>query len=1379
MKNYILNILLIVVVILITGCFIDNKNPSIDFDSVYKIDKKYYKYYTGDVATITGVVSDNKRVAFLKNDGEIIERTKEGKFIVILYENRSQTEFSARDLSGNLKKVDVILKRDNSNPVIGKIKLNSRTYVDNMVFGNEEEILLEVEAIDDNYIKEVTCNSEPMDYNEKNDIYYLVLKKINSGINNLKIEVKDGADNYIYKNLIFIYDETGPQIVNVKINGDNYSDNMKYGVKDIKVTFNLMDDSMVQKIYVDEKDMGLTTYFDYVLKDGENKISIKAYDMYDNGSEKILTINYVEGTPNISNIYLKNSGGLIEKYNDKYYVNSKNLILGGSASSGNSNVKLKELYFNRDKIADFSSATISFEENVVIGDDITQIIPVEIINEAYLAMITYLDITFDNTFPEININPDKDIFYSDESKISLDELFSVTVTDNIGIKSLDYYVNSIKIEKSTKFDITDENIIKIVAIDYANNKTEKTVMLNSDKSGPKIINIKLNNIDYYDNIQYGEKIIKVTFDLIDESPIIDFRVNGVSTSNMEYFYYSLESGENIITLEAEDSYKNKTLKKLYIEYIEGMPEIIIKKIYDYSDDVYYRDGFYYTNQSVVNLYLEMYSGSDSVNLKTLYINNDKIDLESQTNVVIEYPIHFVINGLNTYDIILENESHIKKEDDAKIIFDTEKPVIETIPSDNKVYVNLDNIKIENYLEVNITDNSEKIKYIKYYLDNILIEPDEIVEVRDNSVLEIKVEDYAGNTETKVMYIEKDTVKPVLHSVIVNNTFQKVDILNWDNKIIIPHKNGDDKNLKIHIETYDEKTAIKSVKYGDEIVPNNEFIVDVDDVKDLIIEDYAGNKLIKEIEIIKFNELNFKYGANMNGVYNLNVNEYYIGAATCNLSYNVTKKIKMWLDTTNMGDEYIKEGSIQLKHLTEGINEKKIYIEDEENNRAAYYFTMYYDLEPPYIDKTEILIDDIKYYDNMHIITSDKITIKLAIDDVSGIGSVEIPNSIFVGKDGNVYTYRINKDNLTDGTNLISVTLTDKIGNNREEILHINITKINSIVLNIKEISERFVRLTWTKPNVNFKYNYRIYVEELTPNGDKFNRVLEQNDYIVWDLNDNTSYQFKVKLEGEEFIGEIYSNTEIVKTINATPIKINFTDIKTYTKNEDIYFKLSWEKIDPLDEHDFSNYEISVSEDDKVYKVVTKITNKEVCEFDYMIPRVKNSDPAALYEYVKNDNKLYYFKLKAEDKGKLYSTEVKISEFSYNLAPDIDKLNFNFVKKIVGTNYSVEIDFNDISNEIDLTEYRIFRINHSNNEQETIVALSTKNGKTVKNVLKENIILEENLVFGRVKIKDNGVKLNNEYSYLMEVQDTNKDVHKNSSDDKDMVSEYETETVVIN
>lgn len=1377
-KLYLSIILTIFALFFISGCFGDDEKPEINFDDVYEINNKYYKYYTGDIVIISGIVTDNKSLSYLKNDGEILEITNDGRFTTIISGDKTKTEFSARDTSGNTKSITIELRKDNTLPSIKNIWVNSKLYNENMVFGNENEMLFEIEITDDNYIKEVKLDNEIMQYNKEKGVYNYLFKRMVSGENNIIIQAVDGAGNSQYRYLKFIYDAIGPEIINIKINNENYFENIKYGHKNINVFFNLIDDSLIRNVYIDGIEKGVITYFNYELATGVNIITLKAEDYYGNISEKQLRINYITGIPEINDFYIKLNGNNINEYNGYYYINNTNFNIGAKLYSGSNELKLKEIIFNGKVISELYNVNEIFEKNVSVTENINQSIILELKNEAFLTKSMILNLIYDTTAPIIKLTPDTEIFYTDKNKLKIKDLFVVEASDNYFLKEIKYYVNNILIDENIEFSVQEENDISIEAIDYAENKTIKNIILKSDKSGPEIKNIKINDVEYFDNMKYGEKTIKISLEIIDENSVFSFYVNGILNENKEYFYYSLTEGENIIKLETEDMYKNKTIKNLYINYVRGIPIINNIVLNDTNGNLYYSEGRYYTNQSIVNIYCELYSGNDMINLKNLYINGEKNAFLNTAASIYSGQLNVGLTGENLFTFTLENESHLRYDKDLKIVYDIVRPVIYTEPLQDVLYVNKDTLKIEDYINVTVIDNNEKIKYIKYFINGELIEKNSYITLSNNSILSIMAEDYAGNNTSKDMMIEKDTGLPKIYSIQLLNDFQKIDFIDYPKELLIPYKENDEQKIKIKIDAYDEETGIKNIKYNETIITNNEIEIDLQSSGKIIIEDYAGNKLEKNIKVINFENIVFNYGETGESIYNLNINEYYVGASNIKMNYSCDAEVKGWYDDFYIPTDFNYIGEAEVKYLSEGINTRKFYIMDKNGNKSSYYFKLYYDMEPPYINKNDIEIDNVKYADNMKIVVSDNLLIRFMTEDASGISNIMVTNGIFESKDEDgAYYYKISKDDLTEGNNTIEIIITDNIGNNKKEILYLYINKIDKIILNVKEISERYVRLEWKAPLLPYDYNYRLYIEELTPEGDKINRELYETDYIVWDLKDNTPYKFKIKLEGTQFYGEVYSTEVAVKTLNAIPLKIDFQSIKTYIKDKNTYFKLNWQKVNKLDEHDFYSYEISVSEDNKIYKIISKITNKEVCEFDYMIPKQKNSNPESLYEYIKTDNKLYYFRLRIEDKSETYSKEAKINEYSYNEPPDLTFINFNVEKLIETGQYIMNIEFQDISKEIELTEYRVYRINKSEDKRDMIAALSVSNiGKINIHLKKDYIYVNEYLEEGKVKIIDRDVKADKTYSYMIEVQDKDIDVNGSTSDDIDCVSYYETQLI---
>ncbi len=1378
--KYIFIGILFIVFLGIIGCFGEDEDPIIEFENVYKVDGDYYKYYTGEIIEIIGTVKDKSNIEYLKNNGELLETNDKGRFAVIIPGGETTTSFSARDNFGNIQNVMVKLKKDINFPKIEKIWANNKIYTDGMVFGNEENIIFEVEISEDNYIEAVRFNNEFFVYDQNKGIYRYVFSDFEAGSNYVVIEAVDGAGNKEYRYLEFIYDLNGPEIKNIKINGETYVENMKYGYEDVTISYNLVDESVIKNFYVNDEDIGVVSSFQYKLSEGLNTINLKAEDFYGNLSEKQLKIYNIYGMPEIQSYYLKNNGKILKAYDENYYINSLNFYVGGQLYSGDSSLILKDVKFEERVIAELNQVSQSFEAVAGIEDAKNQTAKLEVRNEAYVATSEMINLVYDDVAPNIAISPDEELFYTDQATISMEDLFQVEVSDNYFVKDTKYYLNGSEWEINKDFDVEEENQIRIICEDYAGNKSEKLLYLNSDKLGPEFQNIMINDVPYKANMKYGEKIVKVSFDLVDDNSIYGVYVNGMLIESKEYFYHSLTEGLNQITLEAEDEYRNKSSKILEIDYIRGLPSINNIVISNSNGILKYEAGLYYSNQSNVEVQLDMYSGNDGINLSNFYINSDVADLPDSPSSTYNGDLFLELNGENIYTLRVENESYLNYEHELKLIYDTVNPKINIQPTGNIIYVNKDNIKIKDYIDVEVTDNYEKLKYIKYYVNGEEVSADEEVEIDESTIIRISTADYAGNAVSTDLNIEKDTGFPKLHSAEIENDFQKIDLINFSNAILIPYKDSDETNIILNIETYDQETGIKEIRYAGEKISNGKVVADLDNPGMIEIEDYAGNITEKIIKVVTFDKLEFVYGEDNDvSIFNPNINEYYVGDENTILMHESDTKIKIWNDSFAIPDTYSFTGDIEVKYLNEGVNEKKIYIEDQVGNRSAYYLNIYLDKEEPYINTSEVTIDKVKYRENIKVVVSHEVEIGFQTDDASGLDEILVNNGVFKGKTEDTYYYTIDKGFLNDGINIIEIIIKDKLGNQTREVLRIDVYKINPLLITVMEISERYVRLNWSVPDIPFDFNYRLYIKELGEGGVNIQRELYKSDYIVWDLDDSKSYSFQIKIEGEEFIGSSYSNVVNVTTINAVPIKSKFNMIKTYARDDDIYFKLDWKKVDKLDEHDFYAYEISVSRDKKIYKTISKISNKEVTEFDYKLPREKNNEVDALYSYYKNDNKLYHFRIRIEDDDGAISDAATISEFSYNTPPDLSMLDFTINKELENQSYIVNGSFEDISKEIDMTEYAIYRIDKVTNENKLIFSGSVDDiGKIVLSWKRDEIEVSEMLNNNKVEFVDRGLENSKIYSYRIEVKDKDWDINENSSDDTNNLSKYETDDFEI-
>jgi len=243
------------------------------------------------------------------------------------------------------------------------------------------------------------------------------------------------------------------------------------------------------------------------------------------------------------------------------FTNQKNIIIKCEVNDNSNNLSL----FINDQLVDFKNNTFEIELSLQEGENEIKIYALD---QAENKSEKIIKIVYDPILPEININLLPEV--TNQQKI----IIKGEVRDNIGLEILtinnevvEIYNNNFEKEILLK---ENENLIKIIAIDKAGNKTEKIFTIYLDTTPPDIF-ISVPTETYESNILLIGKI-KDSF-----SGIESFRINGniVNLTSDGSFTYniSLYEGDNRIKFELIDKAGNKTIKEVKIKYIK---RIIIK-----------------------------------------------------------------------------------------------------------------------------------------------------------------------------------------------------------------------------------------------------------------------------------------------------------------------------------------------------------------------------------------------------------------------------------------------------------------------------------------------------------------------------------------------------------------------------------------------------------------------------------------------------------------------------------------------------------------------------------------------------------------------------------------------------------------------------------
>lgn len=819
--------------------------PNNNYDNSYEkaleaVKKAEKTFLQGDVDTadsLVSVVSDPNLKEELIVRLEEVQKTIDTEKILKKLEEKVEKSESKEDINDSRdyretsKIVELISKVVNN---IKKEELSNRLSVVSKILDDNQSPVIEG-ILNNSYTNE----SVSLKISDETNVYKIVTlngKKINfedifSKEGTYKVTVRDEAYNESI--ITFIVDKTAPKFVNLK-NGVYYQDDIKVTVLDDNL------DKITAKVYIDN----------YKVVQIENNSKLT--------KESIYYLTAVDKAGNTTSIYVAvDKTNPIFKNIQNGHVYNKDILVDVE------DLKLKELtvYSYNDKVTKkVENKTLLTEEGKY------RLTAVD-----YAGRKTTIYVEIDKTLPEIT--GFEDGFYNNKNEIVyVKDATLKTVTINGKEQTHD--------GKSFTKKLTKEGTYTVVAIDRAENKTEKTVTI--DKTAPKFINLLNGHIYNKINVNVEDKNLdkiklysyndKTTKEINNNTEILEdgtYKITAIDKAGNEYgIYVTLDTKTPIV--EVIKSNNDKSTNKDVVVTIKANETVSVEG-FTKVDDKTYEKTFTQNGKHTV-LVKDIAGNSTVVNFEVKRIDKvaPTITVVDPNKYYLEAGEEYVEKGYSAYDIVDKDVTNLVKisylfqakgSNEWKTVntLDTTKlgvykitytaydkagnsskgtRVVAITDTTKPVFTNLLNGHIYNKIVINVKDVTLDKITVYSYADKTTKEVENNTELTKEGTYKLTAVDKNGNTES--IYVELDT------------TFPSISIT--DKSV------GDGVYSKLNLKMYD-KNGIASVVINGTKLSQIGTYVDINDgdaytFKDgenvVEVTDSLGNTITKTFNIDKIN-----------------------------------------------------------------------------------------------------------------------------------------------------------------------------------------------------------------------------------------------------------------------------------------------------------------------------------------------------------------------------------------------------------------------------------------------------------------------------------------------------------------------------------------------
>ncbi|MGM0508992.1 MAG: hypothetical protein ACQERZ_07525 [Fusobacteriota bacterium] len=1115
-------IFLIIISIILSGCLsgiFDNTPPTIEVNEAINFNGQWIIYYNTSSFKVTGKIKDNGNLDYLKLNGDEIDFDNDGNFDIMISENNSEILFEVYDTGNNKTTRKIKLIEDIELPTFSEIKINNRDYTEHMIIGNSdtvEEIYLTLKVEDNNSIKNVTVdkNGDEKGLTKNNDHYEINLTS--NGIENLEVIAKDIMGNTQRKTLIFEYDNNGPIIKNIKIDDIVYKDDFKYNQSQIKLEFDLEDNSEIKNIEVNENEHDINKDNFYELDDGENNIKIMAEDYWGNITEKDIKVNYLKNIEINQNRVIDFGIQEGQEYEEKYYTRNNSIEISFNVETDNGldieEVKLGETILTKSSIT--SGSSFSYRKNLEL-ENYENTIQIEVLNEAKIRTSNEFSIYYDTEIPKIECLEETYI-NKDEVTINeiIDEINFSMENDNTGITmSSIYFWNSNEKSSQELVTVEDENTLKIEVEDISKNTTSKSIDIIQDKVYPNI------NLDYDLDITGANALDVKTetdrFILLNDS-INDIKLN-YNAFDLTSGILNIKYGEEILENKYIDLDK-ENLKKIYLEdYAGNIRQIDLDKI-DMNMEIKYSDsditatqkeGIHYVGNSSYKINLTF--DEDVLAWKEGKDNPNEIKKEwTLSGNDLEY-------GDNQKRIYVEDGNGNRVEYSVNIFYDV-----------------LLNKRLELNDPNNITTDSMEISW------NTLE-----VEV-DYSVNIFIAEDGTDYPEDPFSTLKKDTNSKIIDGLL-DNTKYKIKLMatgdkvndKISNEIIKSTSNKTPEDIELDtLEIFYDETKDE---VGFNLNWEEVYSEDKHDFQEYWI--YRDDKIIKSIQDLKVTSYSENFDIDKeNKKYKYGIKVVDNGGASSNISEQeeYTYNLPPNLDNLNISESGLAISSANLYGEDDG--NKKIELNFEMTDMSPYVYDLsYYKVyrTPAQKSKDEDVSPSIflfSYSESGTIKTGEK------MND----SDINITSGALVFKETNLkenyyYKYKIIIEDENQNVNENNI---DKDENNSIETVMFQTIDLTPAAINFDTIKanygmdedEDFMMISWDKPELLNEEDFQEYIITRGSNS-KTQEDINNTTYIDNSISLGNSYRYEIQIKDQ---GQNISDTSFVEVSISSNSAIQIT-----------------------------------------------------------------------------------------------------------------------------------------------------------------------------------------------------------------------------------------------
>lgn len=761
--------------------------PNNNYDNSYEkaleaVKKAEKTFLQGDVDTadsLVSVVSDPNLKEELIVRLEEVQKTIDTEKILKKLEEKVEKSESKEDINDSRdyretsKIVELISKVVNN---IKKEELSNRLSVVSKILDDNQSPVIEG-ILNNSYTNE----SVSLKISDETNVYKIVTlngKKINfedifSKEGTYKVTVRDEAYNESI--ITFIVDKTAPKFVNLK-NGVYYQDDIKVTVLDDNL------DKITAKVYIDN----------YKVVQIENNSKLT--------KESIYYLTAVDKAGNTTSIYVAvDKTNPIFKNIQNGHVYNKDILVDVE------DLKLKELtvYSYNDKVTKkVENKTLLTEEGKY------RLTAVD-----YAGRKTTIYVEIDKTLPEIT--GFEDGFYNNKNEIVyVKDATLKTVTINGKEQTHD--------GKSFTKKLTKEGTYTVVAIDRAENKTEKTVTI--DKTAPKFINLLNGHIYNKINVNVEDKNLdkiklysyndKTTKEINNNTEILEdgtYKINAIDKAGNEYgIYVTLDTKTPIV--EVIKSNNDKSTNKDVVVTIKANETVSVEG-FTKVDDKTYEKTFTQNGKHTV-LVKDIAGNSTVVNFEVKRIDKvaPTITVVDPNKYYLEAGEEYVEKGYSAYDIVDKDVTNLVKisylfqakgSNEWKTVntLDTTKlgvykitytaydkagnsskgtRVVAITDTTKPVFTNLLNGHIYNKIVINVKDVTLDKITVYSYADKTTKEVENNTELTKEGTYKLTAVDKNGNTES--IYVELDTTFPsisITDKSVGDGVYSKLNLKMYD------------------------------------------------------------------------------------------------------------------------------------------------------------------------------------------------------------------------------------------------------------------------------------------------------------------------------------------------------------------------------------------------------------------------------------------------------------------------------------------------------------------------------------------------------------------------------------------------------------------------